>query len=450
MQLHPYQIEGVQFALKHAVPGKRGNVLIADEMGLGKTVQAIGYINANPHIKKALIICPLSLKLNWQRELETWLEDKERTSIQVVHYDAIHKTGISGELDLLIVDEAQLIKNPKTARHLQVKTISKMAKHVIMLTGTPFENKPIEIWPLLQILKPEVWDPPGYLYKKTENGKRIKEKVGAGEGANFFSIAKSFFGAKPITIWKKVRGKATSVTHWEFNGSSNEEEFKSWLRKTGMIRRLKKDVLTNLPPKQRQLLLLPTVDALRDTFAENLTEENFHAEIAKLQASKAAFNEWSKKRAEQGTAKVEFVVEHVQRCIENGIEKIIVFAHHREVILELAKHLVWAGCIVMNAEMNAEERQNCVDVFNDDPNCKVIIGSISVMGVGYNMNISDLVVFAEIDPVPGRIFQAEDRAHRFGKEGNLLIQFLVFDGTLEARICQIYSKKVDVIGKVLG
>lgn len=444
MQLRPYQSEGVAFALKHR------NTLIADEMGLGKTVQVIGYINANPEIRVALIVCPLSLKLNWWREIETWLVDKERTAISVVHYEELSKLAI-GEVDLLVIDEAQYIKNPKTQRHIQVKAVTKRAKHILMLTGTPFENKPIEMWPLLQILKPEVWDPPG-LVTKIVDGKKTKVKVGAGEGANFFSIAKQYFGAKPVYVWKKgPKGKPpVQVKHWEFSGSSNEEEFKRWLRKTGMIRRLKKDVLTNLPPKQRQLITLPSSESLADSFGQDITEHNFSEEIAKLQASKIAFTEWSKKRAEQGAAKVEFVVEHVQRCIENGVNKIIVFAHHREVILELAKYLIWDGCVAMNADMTVEERQNCVDVFNEDPNCKVIIGSLAVMGVGYNMNVSDLVVFAEVDPVPGRMFQAEDRAHRFGKEGNLLVQYLVFDNTLEARICHIYAKKSDVIGKVLG
>jgi SWI/SNF-related matrix-associated actin-dependent regulator 1 of chromatin subfamily A len=442
MQLHPYQIEGVNYALKHR------NTLIADEMGLGKTIQAIGYINANPEITTALIVCPLSLKLNWRNELATWLTCKERCTVTVVHYDALAKLSI-GTIDLLVVDEAQYIKNPKTDRHQHIKYLSKRAKHVIMLTGTPFENKPIEIWPLLQILKPEVWDPPGYI-SKVVDGKKTKVKVEAGEGANFFTVAKQYFGAKKFTVWKKIKGKATQVTHWEFSGSSNEEEFKQWLRKTGMIRRLKKDVLTELPPKQRQLITLPSLESIQDSFGENISESNFHEEIAKLSASQVAFTEWSKKRAEQGAAKVELVVEHVQRCIENGSDKVILFAHHRKVIAELAEHLVWAGCIAMNAEMGAAERQDCVDIFNDDPNCKVIIGSFDIMGVGYNMNISDLVVFAEIDPVPGRMYQAEDRAHRFGKEGRLLCQYLVWDGTLEAKIAQIYSKKADVIGKVLG
>lgn len=440
MQLHPYQIEGVQFALKHR------NTLIADEMGLGKTVQAIGYINANPEITSVLIVCPKSLKINWWNELETWLDNKERCAVSIVHYDALHKIKLT-EIDLLIVDEAQYIKNAKSIRHQYIKRMSRRAKHVIMLSGTPFENKVLELWPLLQILKPEVWDAAGYV-SKVVDGKKVKVKVGAGEGANFFTFAKRYCGAKKITFGRGARAKS----HWDFTGATNLEELKTWLTKTGMIRRLKADVLSEIPAKQRQLIPLPCLPELKDSEPLSLIDNDnkFLEAITQLRSSKIAFTEWSKKRTEQGLAKVELVVEHVTRCIENGVDKVILFAHHKEVILGLASNLVWAGCTLVTAEMGPQERQDAVDVFNDDPNCKVIIGSFGTMGTGYNMNVSDLVVFAEIDPVPGRMYQAEDRAHRFGKEGRLLVQYLVFDGTIEARICKIFVKKAEVIGKVLG
>lgn len=438
MQLHPYQLEGIQYALKHR------NTLIADEMGLGKTVQAIGYINANPEIRSVLIVCPLSLKLNWWNELETWLDNKERCAISIVHYDALHKIGIT-EVDLLIVDEAQYIKNPKSIRHQAVKHVSKKAKHTIMLTGTPFENKVVELWPLLQILKPETWDKAGTV-NKTVDGKKVAVKVGAGEGAGFFTYAKRYCGAKKVTFGRGPRAKS----HWDFSGATNLEELKEWLTKTGMIRRLKKDVLTELPPKQRQLITLPCLPELRDNFGAELTDENFDESVAQLTSSKIAFTDWSKKRAEQGAAKVELVAEHVARCIENGADKVILFGYHREVILGLGEALREEGAVVMTADMSAQERQDCVDVFNEDPNCKVIIGGFGVMGTGYTMTVSDLVVFAEIDPVPGRMYQAEDRAHRFGQKKRVLAQYVVFDGTLEARICKILVRKSDVIREVLG
>lgn len=447
MQLYPYQAEGIAFALKHR------NVMIADEMGLGKTVQAIGYINANPEIRHALIVCPLSLKMNWFREVDTWLDCKERCRITITHYDALKKLEI-GEFDLLIVDEAQLIKNPKTERYAQVKRVLNLAKHLMMLTGTPFENRVVELWPLLQLLKPEVWDPPGNV-SKLVNGKKTYVKVGKGEGAGFFTFAKAYCGAKQVTVWKTVGRQKRAFTHWDFTGATNLDDLKSWLKKTGVIRRLKSDVLTQLPPKTRQVIVLPNSESeskslawYRDAFDDD--GSNFERIISELRADKVAFTEWSKTRAAQGLAKTEDVIEHVTLCLQNGVEKIILFAYHKEVMARLAESLVWSGCVMVTAEMSAEERQSAVDVFTDDPNCKIIIGGFATMGVGYTLTVASLVVFAEIDPVPGRMFQAEDRAHRLTQDKPVLCQYLVKDGTLDARIAQIYVKKTHTLKGVLG
>lgn len=438
MQLHQYQIEGIQYALKHR------NTLIADEMGLGKTVQAIGYINANSEIRSVLIVCPRSLKLNWWNEIDEWLDCKERCTINIVHYEALKKIVVPF-VDLLIVDEAQYIKNAKTERHQQVKAISKRAKHTIMLTGTPFENKVIELWPLLQILKPETWDSAG-MVSKSINGKKTRVKVAAGEGAGFFTFAKRYCGAKKVVMGTGARTKI----FWDFSGATNLDELKEWLNKTGMIRRLKADVLSQLPPKRRQVISFPNAHHFSDVDSWEINEGNFEEAIAQLTSSKVAFTEWSKKRIEQGLAKVEYIIEHVQRAIENGVEKIILFAHHKEVILELAKNLVFVGCTYMTSDMPVQDRQDAVETFNDDPNCKVIIGSFGTMGTGFTMTVSDTVMFAEIDPVPGKMLQAEDRAHRFGQEKVVWVHYLVFDNTLEARICKILVKKQGIMKQVLG
>lgn len=445
MQLHPYQIEGINFALKFR------NALIADEMGLGKTAQAIGVINARTELRSVLIICPLSLKLNWRAELSTWLSDEMRDvcSINVVHYEQLPKLRKTA-YDQIVIDEAHYIKNPTSARCKVVKAITKTAKHTLMLTGTPFVNRPRELWPLLQILDAKTWDSAGKVRVKGPAGKWISKSVGAGEGAGFFTFGKHFCGGVQETIgWDSAKGRPK--TAWNFDGASNLDELKDWLAKTGYIRRLKADVLPQLPPKTRQLILFeaPKASLCDDTYS-GISDEQFLATIAKLTASKVAFTEWSKKRKEQAVAKVPFIIEHIQRCIENGSEKIILFAHHDDVIQSLAKELVFTGMQFMTSKNTAAERQGAVDVFNDDPNCKVIIGSLGVMGVGYTMVVSDHVVFAEVDPVPGRMWQGEDRAHRFGQKKGVLVQYAVFDNTIEARICKIYAKKSDVLKAVLG
>jgi len=433
-QLLPYQIEGIEFASKHR------NTLIADEMGLGKTIQAIGYINANAGISKVIVICPKSLVINWRHELDRWLTRKE-VDIEIISFGVLHKLP-SDEIDLIVIDEAHFIKNPKSQRSQEAKRITSKAKHVLLLTGTPIENRPLELWPLLQILDAKTWDPAGYIKKGT---KRIK--VGPGEGANFFCFAKRYCGAKKVTIYKR----GTPKSFWDFTGASNLDELNDWLCKTGMIRRLKKDVLPQLPPKQHQIIVFPSEENEDGIFPE-LNEDNYDEVIRKLKADKVLFSEWSKKRHEQGLAKVANVSEHLIAALENGVEKIIVFTHHIDVILGLLLELNFhTGCVKITGDMSAEERQDSVDIFKDDPNCKIIIGSIGAMGVGLNLTESSYVVFAEIDPVPGRMNQAIDRAHRIGQEANgVLVQYLVFDKTLDARMCKILVKKQKVIDSVLN
>lgn len=460
-ELKAYQTEGVKFALRHR------NVIIADEMGLGKTVQAIAYINARPELSTVLIVCPKSLRINWENELKVWLNPRDELYVTVVHYERLEKVK-SYPVDLLIVDEAQFIKNAKTSRHQRVKAFSKIAKHTMLLTGTPFENKVVELWPLLQILKPEVWDKAGTIYQKNDKGVKVPVKVGMGEGAGFLTFAKSFCGAKKIWFLYGRPIAAADLemirpppnpkfikSHWDFSGASNLEELRDWLKKTGMIRRYKADVLPQLPPKQRQVIVLPN-EALEppilQSYSDKLADDgsNFEEVVAALRADKVAFTEWSKKRVEQGKAKVGLVAEYVIQCIENGAEKIIVFAQHVEVMISLTAMLREVGAVCMTSDMAVEERQATVDVFCDDPNCKVIIGGFGVMGTGYTMTVASMVVFAEIDPVPGRLMQAEDRAHRIGLKWMLLCVYLVLDGTLDANICKIAVKKMGILKEVLG
>jgi len=162
----PYQKAGIAYAIN------RANCLIGDEMGLGKTIQAIGVINADPTIRRVLVICPASLKINWLREMNRWLVIPHRIAIAngtfptedivIINYDILKKHAASLRAmawDLLIIDEAHYLKNPKALRTIEVlgkynKDLSKAitpipAKQKIFLTGTPITNRPIELWPIL-------------------------------------------------------------------------------------------------------------------------------------------------------------------------------------------------------------------------------------------------------------------------------------------------------------
>ena len=231
----PFQKAGIAFAIK------RKNTLIADQMGLGKTIQAIGCINADPEVSKVLIICPASLKLNWQRELEKWLVNREfsieiisgskndqiqEANIYIINYDILkkHRWLKEQNLDILIVDEAHYLKNPKTQRSREIYGYKKnnieplRAKKKLLLTGTPIVNCPIELYPLISYL---------------------------GFYMEFWTYAHHYCNAH------------RNDYGWDLSGASNLGELQEKLRTTVMIRRLKEDVLTELPPKIRQVIELP-------------------------------------------------------------------------------------------------------------------------------------------------------------------------------------------------
>ena len=220
MEYLPFQKAGIAYALD------RPSTLIADEMGLGKTVESLGVINATPDAKKILVICPASLRLNWKQEAEKWLVNDFRIKavdskkanqpdadddIVIINYDVLRKHTAflrSRTWDLMIVDEAHFLKNPKAQRTKAVLGDKKTdldqieATRKLFLTGTPIVNRPIEIQAVLGAIDPDAY-------------------------GNFFSFAKRYAGAY------------RSQWGWDFSGATNLDELQDGLRSRCMVRRLK-------------------------------------------------------------------------------------------------------------------------------------------------------------------------------------------------------------------
>jgi superfamily II DNA or RNA helicase len=449
----PYQRAGIAYALAHT------NVLFGDEMGLGKTIQAIGVINADPTIKRVLVICPASLRLNWLRELNKWLT-REMTKviatgqschpgyadITIINYDIVSKhaeTLRSQQWDMIIADEAHYMKSPDAKRTQAVVGYEKKgkviqtpieARRAMFLTGTPIPNRPIEGWPLFHYLAPD-------------------------EFRSFFGYAKRYAAAHQ------------NGYGWDFSGSANLPELQDKLRSTIMVRRLKADVLTELPAKRRSIIEIPANGASHAVEAESRAWEAQEAtmlamrtrvELAKASAdpndyadavaalkaaATAAFAELAKLRHATAVAKIPYVVEHVKDLIEDG-KKVVVFGHHHDVIEALAKEF-GSACMTIYGPTSMADRQAAVDRFQSDPTCLVAIGSFGPMGTGLTLTAASTVVFAELDWVPGTITQAEDRCHRIGQKDMVLAQHLVLEGSLDARMASILVAKQEVIAAAL-
>lgn len=444
MEYYGFQKAGIKFA------SSRNASLIGDEMGIGKTIQAIGVVNDNVDIKRVLVICPASIRINWEKELTKWLVRPMTIGVAisntlpidrdvvVINYDILkrHLEALTaGNFDMLIVDESHYIKNMKTLRYKMVQTISEKIARKVFLTGTPIPNRPKEGFAVFQLIDPITF-------------------------ANYWRYAYKFCAAK-----KGHFGV-------DDNGSSNLNELQTILRESFMIRRLKKDVLTELPTKTRQVITLPENGLSKLVGAEQKKIKEWEAAFKKaqckinalaenkdsdeyLQAVRAldslvriAFQDMSEVRRETSIAKAPYVVEHVKSLLEE-IPKVVVFAHHHAVVDQLMEGLADFNPVRLTGQDGINKKQAAVESFQNDPDVRVFVGSIQAAGVGITLTASSTVVFSELDWVPANMSQAEDRCHRIGQDDNVLIQHVVVDGSIDAKMAALLVSKQRVIDAAL-
>jgi SWI/SNF-related matrix-associated actin-dependent regulator 1 of chromatin subfamily A len=440
----PFQKAGIRYALG------RDGVLIGDEMGLGKTIQAIGILNSDPEIKNAVVICPKSLKLNWYRELTKWLTKPltigiadqrwPSTSIVIVNYEVLGKfldVATSHPWSACIVDEVHYIKNKNSQRSQNVKELAKVSRRNIRMTGTPICNRPVELYNIICDLHP-AW-------------------------GNYWQYVKRYCNG-----FNNGNGMDTG-------GHSNLDELQKKLRETVMVRRLKKDVLTELPKKIRQIIELETDDrdqkgavrkeadfearseaklaelraAVELSKAEG--EQAYRAAVARLaEAITADFSEISRLRHETALTKIPQVLDHISTILDDDPEqKIFLAANHHDVIDRLAQGLLKYYPVVLTGYTKTQDRQTAVDRFQTDPKCRVFIGSITAAGVGITLTAANMVVCAELDWVPGNMSQVEDRCHRIGQTMPVLVQHLVLKDSIDARMAHTLLDKQAVIDQAL-
>lgn len=446
LEFRPYQKAGIEFM------SRRSSTLLADEMGIGKTIQCIGLINYDKSIKDVLVICPAGMKLVWEAELKKWLtrafnieivggkSNDMTANILIINYDILKKNRDgkvrSRNWDLVIIDEGHYLKNNKSQRTVEVcggrtpfektfKILSPLkAKKRVMLTGTPIPNKPIEIFTLIKYLLPY-----GFVDK--------------------MKFAKKFCDLKIY------------MGRWDYSGASNTEKLQVILRRSIMIRRLKKDVLKDLPPKTRQIIEINPTD--REAM-KLLKEEKEYLEDNPLESEKD-FRKLIKSltvgripgygadpiatiRQKMGVLKIPYMIKHIEDCLESS-KKIVCFIHHKEVAQKLKEHFGEEAVLVVGAT-SAKAKFQAVKDFQEGSKIKLFIGNLVAAGVGITLTASSHVIFCESDWVPGVVTQCEDRTHRIGQTSNVLVQHLVFRGGLDAVMLKRVVSKQEIIDKALN
>ncbi|KAM9850478.1 SWI/SNF-related matrix-associated actin-dependent regulator of chromatin subfamily A-like protein 1 [Aulostomus maculatus] len=422
--LMPFQKEGVNFAVF-----KQGRLLLADDMGLGKTVQAICIAAYYRNEWPLLVVAPSSVRYTWAEAFRRWLPSLSPDSINVVmkakdnlrsglvniiSYDLLSrmdKQQPGNHFSVLIMDESHFLKNMKTARCKAALPLLKAAKRVILLSGTPAMSRPAELYTQILAVRPTLFP-------------------------RFHEFGMRYCDAKQMT-WG-----------WDYSGSSNLGELKVLLEECLMLRRLKSDVLSQLPSKQRKVVTV-TIDGIS-------TRTKAALSAAAKELAKGHHNKKEEKEVlllfynHTAEAKLQAIMEYITDMLECGREKFLVFAHHKLVLDHITTELVKKNVnhIRIDGATPSFERQQLCNRFQLSNKTCVALLSITAANMGLTLHSADLVVFAELFWNPGVLIQAEDRVHRIGQTSNVNIHYLVAKGTADDHLWPMIQEKMKVLEQV--
>ena len=405
--------------------------ILADDMGLGKTTATI-IAALECGVKKILIICPASLKINWQREIENYTdrsvficEGKKFPTDQefvIINYDILknfydpkvqEKSLIENYgFDLVIMDEAHMVSNPQAQRTKIINSFVKQIKRVWLLTGTPMTNRPMNYYNLLNIIESPV-------------------------AQNWMAYA--------IRYCQGYQFMAGKRKIWNVQGASNLEELRDRTSKQ-MLRRLKDDVL-DLPEK----IISPIYLNLRSKDYEEMMGEYYDWFEKKSEESTSLtiqFSKLMKVRKIIANEKVKHTIEIVENIIEQG-KKVIIFTNFTETLQLIHNHF-GKQSVYLDGSCSKPKRQHAIDEFQDNDKIKVFVGNLKAAGVGITLTAAEVVIMNDLSFVPAEHAQAEDRAYRYGQKNNVLVYYPLFENTIEGAIYNILNHKKKIINTVMG
>ena len=408
--------------------------ILADDMGLGKTTSTV-IASLESDIKKVLIVCPASLKINWKREIELYsdenvliVEGKKWGSTfkyYIINYDILknfhttentedsdaYKIILNEGFDLAIVDEAHYISNSQAQRTKLLNDILAKIPKVWLLTGTPMTSRPINYFNLLKIVNSPL----------TLNWKSYVLRYC--KGYQF-----------------RVGGRKI----WNTSGASNLDELREQT-KAVVLRRMKTDIL-DLPEK----IISPIWLELKNSFYDDeLTEFlRISKENRKKESLTVTLNRLMKLRQLIAIEKVDHTCELIDKVLEQG-RKVIVFTNFT-MSLDMIYEKYGKKAVVLDGRMSKDRRQQSVDRFQNEDKVKVFIGNIKAAGVGITLTAADTVIFNDLSFVHADHSQAEDRAYRYGQKNSVLVYYPVFENTIEMTIYNILQKKKEIIDQVMG
>ncbi|XP_067373187.1 SWI/SNF-related matrix-associated actin-dependent regulator of chromatin subfamily A-like protein 1 isoform X2 [Channa argus] len=334
--------------------------------------------------------------------------------VNIISYDLLNrmdKQKPGHNFRVVIMDESHFLKNMKTARFKAALPLLKAANRVILLSGTPAMSRPSELYAQILAVRPTLFP-------------------------RFHEFAMRYCDAKQMT-WG-----------WDYSGSSNLAELKLLLEECLMLRRLKSDVLSQLPGKQRKVVTV-TIDGINGRTKAALS-------AAAKELAKGHTNKIKEKEAllifynHTAEAKVQAIIEYITDMLECGREKFLVFAHHKLVLDHITSELQKKNInfIRIDGTTPSAERQQLCERFQYSTKTCVAVLSITAANMGLTLHSADLVIFAELFWNPGVLIQAEDRVHRIGQTSNVNIHYLVAKGTADDHLWPMIQDKMNVLEQV--
>ena len=428
---HRPPLDHQKIAIEKLAGSKR--FILADDMGLGKTTSTI-IAALETGAKKILIVCPASLKINWQREIANYsdrpvfIAEGKKFSTEddfvIVNYDILknfHDSDpkkkdesllLKSGFDLVILDEAHMISNVQAQRTKIINSFAKKIDRVWLLTGTPMTSRPMNYYNLLNLIESSV-------------------------AQNWKAYAIRYCQGFQFTAGKRKV--------WNVSGASNLEELRDRTSKQ-ILRRLKEDVL-DLPDK----IITPVYLRLKSKEYEDLMGEYFDWYDKNPDESSSLtvqFSKLMKVRKVIANEKTKQTIEFAENIIDQG-KKVIIFTNFTDTLQTIYQHF-GKQAVYLDGSCSNAIRQQAVDQFQNDDKVKVFVGNLKAAGVGLTLTSAEAVIMNDLSFVPAEHAQAEDRAYRYGQKSNVLVYYPLFENTIEGAIYDILNRKKEIIRTVMG
>ncbi|WP_330949115.1 DEAD/DEAH box helicase [Virgibacillus sp. MG-45] len=427
--LRNYQVTGYQW-FKSLSSYQLGGIL-ADDMGLGKTLQSIAYIVSEPSDYPHIIVAPSSVVYNWKNEIEKFspslsvaimtgnpverharIKQSQAVDVWITSYATLRQDieiYMEQQFQTLILDEAQFIKNYATKTSQAIRKMK--ASRRFALSGTPIENSIDELWAIFQVVLP------GLMPNQKQFRQLEHEKIA--------SLTKPF-----------------------------------------ILRRLKKDVLKELPDKiesvhvseltdEQKNLYVGYLRQLQQEAAQSMQTNSFQKNRMRILAGLTRLRQICCHPAlfienyDGPSGKLAQLMETVQNAIENGKRMLIFsqFTSMHEIIIEKLTE-AGIGYFYIHGQTAAQERVEMSERFNNGEN-DVFLISLKAGGTGLNLTGADTVILYDLWWNPAVEDQATGRAHRFGQKNVVQVIRLITEGTIEEKIYDLQQKKRELIDKVI-